>query len=205
MSRKKLARFAELKEMKNVLEFPEGMKGNWHKFFKNKNPITLELGCGRGEYTLGLAKMYPKRNFIGIDIQGERLWYGSKEALEEDISNAAFLRIQIENITDYFKENEVSEIWITFPDPHPKKGSAKKRLTALRFLACYKDILKPKSAVYLKTDSRPLLDYSVQTMEEAGFSREKKDEKIFHSIQTAYEKKYRDQGKEIHCAKWKLP
>ena len=133
VAQKKLQRFAEIKTFPNVLENPMGMKGKWRSFFKNENPVILELACGRGEYTIGLARLFPQQNFIGIDIKGNRMYIGAKKCLTEKISNAAFLRTQIEKLPDYFSEGEADEIWITFPDPHLRKSKAKKRLTHPRF------------------------------------------------------------------------
>ena len=145
MGKDKLRRFAEITEFDNVIELDDGkiLKGNWSgKQFKNNNPIILELGCGKGEYTVNLAKLFPGINFIGIDYKGNRIWRGAKTALEENINNVAFLRIQIENLLDYFSKNEISEIWITFPDPQPQVSREKKRLTSPRFLIMYKAILQ---------------------------------------------------------------
>src|SRR5438034_5869006 len=125
MGQKKLQRFAEIKTFPNVLEYPVGMKGQWQTFFKNTNPITLELACGKGEYAVGLGRIYPHKNFIGIDVKGNRIWRGAKTALQECLQNVAFLRTQIDKVTDYFATNEVSEIWITFPDPQLRLSKIK--------------------------------------------------------------------------------
>src|SRR5690606_8800024 len=151
MGQKKLVRFAEIKTFPNVLQFPEKMKGNWSKHFKNDNPVTLELACGKGEYAIGLATMFPQKNFIGIDIKGNRLWVGAKKALQFALNNVAFLRIQIDKISDYFDKNEVDEIWITFPDPQLRYSKMKKRLTHPQFLRSYQQILKPGGKINLKT------------------------------------------------------
>ena len=127
MGQKKLIRFEELKTFPNVLQYPENMKGNWDLFFKNQNPIILELACGKGEYSVGLGRMYPQKNFIGIDIKGNRIWRGAKTALLEGLNNVAFLRTQIDRVIDYCDTNEVSEIWITFPDPQLRFSKMKKR------------------------------------------------------------------------------
>src|SRR4249920_3027484 len=140
MGQKKLIRFEELKTFPNVLEFPENMPGTWHAFFNNQNPIILELACGKGEYAVGLGRLYPNRNLIGIDIKGNRIWKGAKTALNEGLKNVAFLRTQIDQLTDYFGVNEVSEIWITFPDPQLRFSKMKKRLTHPKFLRLYKSI-----------------------------------------------------------------
>jgi tRNA (guanine-N7-)-methyltransferase len=129
MSQKKLQRFEAIKSFPNVLQYPEGMAGHWKDFFKNGHPITLELACGKGEYTLGLAELYPSRNFIGVDIKGNRIYVGAKKSLEETRNNAAFLRSEIDYISSYFSKGEVEEIWLTFPDPQLRNSRAKKRLT----------------------------------------------------------------------------
>jgi len=160
MGQKKLIRFNEIKSFPNVLEYPDNMKGTWNDFFKNNNPITLELACGKGEYALGLARLYSTRNFIGIDIKGNRIWRGAKTALDEQLNNTGFLRSQIDKLADYFSENEVAEIWITFPDPQLRLSRMKKRLTHPRFLRLYKQILQPNGIVHLKTDSPDLYNFT---------------------------------------------
>ncbi|MBX3256316.1 MAG: tRNA (guanosine(46)-N7)-methyltransferase TrmB [Chitinophagaceae bacterium] len=160
MGHKKLIRFEAIKSFRNVLQYPEGMPGKWNHFFKNENDITLELACGKGEYTAGLARKYPGRNFIGVDLKGNRIWAGAKKCLDEKLENAAFLRTQIERITDYFAPGEVKEIWITFPDPQLRLSRAKKRLTHPRFLRLYQKIAAPGGAVHLKTDSPDLYRFT---------------------------------------------
>lgn len=179
--RNKLQKFAELLTFPNVYEnfdpkhpqligkggMPVSMKSDWAEcHFGNKHPITLELACGRGEYTLGLARQYPDRNFVGVDIKGARIWKGAKIALEEGIDNAAFLRTRIEQIGLFFAPEEVGEIWITFPDPFLKKGKANRRLTAPRFLAAYRQILARDGVIHLKTDSPQLYDFTLEVLEE---------------------------------------
>src|ERR1700730_506101 len=156
MGSKKLQRFEAIRSFSNVLQYPEGMAGKWNVFFKNNNPITLELGCGKGEYTVGLSTLYPDKNFIGVDLKGNRIYSGAKESLKNNLDNAAFLRTQIDKIDSYFSTCEVSEIWITFPDPQLRTSRAKKRLTHPRFLRLYQSILKPGGVVHLKTDSPSL-------------------------------------------------
>jgi tRNA (guanine-N7-)-methyltransferase len=156
MAQKKLIRFEEINSFTNVLQYPENMQGKWELFFKNKNPIVLELACGKGEYTVALAQLYPDKNYIGVDIKGNRLWVGAKKCITEKIKNAAFLRTQIEKIDTYFKSNEIDEIWITFPDPQLRGSKAKKRLTHPRFLRMYKKILGLNGRIHLKTDSPDL-------------------------------------------------
>lgn len=160
MGQKKLARFEELKSFPNVLQFPTGMAGNWNSFWKNDHPITLELACGKGEYAVGLARLYPDRNFIGVDLKGNRIWVGAKKALLEDLNNVAFLRTQIDQIDSYFSENEVEAVWITFPDPQLRKSKAKKRLTHPKFLRLYQKFLVPGGLVHLKTDSPELYQFT---------------------------------------------
>jgi len=160
MGQKKLVRFEELKTFPNVLQFPEGMKGQWHQFFKNQNPITLELACGKGEYAVGLGQLYSQQNFIGIDLKGNRIWVGAKKALQQGLNNVAFLRTQIDQITEYFAPGEVDAIWITFPDPQLRMSKAKKRLTHPKFLRLYQQFLKPGGTINLKTDSPDLYNFT---------------------------------------------
>ncbi len=174
MGKNKLARFAENKILPNVIqptreEALEGfeLKGKWREnFFKNDNPIVLELGCGKGEYSVGLAKTFPEKNFIGVDIKGARFWFGAKEAVESNMNNVAFLRTQIELVDYFFAENEVDEIWITFPDPQIKYKRTKHRLTHPDFLARYKKFLKPGGIIHLKTDSEFLHGYTLGYLQE---------------------------------------
>jgi tRNA (guanine-N7-)-methyltransferase len=165
MAQKKLIRFEELKTFPNVLQYPKEMQGKWNQLFHNTNPITLELACGKGEYTVGLAALYPDRNFIGIDLKGNRIWVGAKKCLQQNLINAAFLRIQIDKIAENFSPGEVAEIWITFPDPQLRTGKAKKRLTHPKFLRLYKQILQPDGLIHLKTDSPALYDFTKLVIE----------------------------------------
>lgn len=160
MAQKKLKRFGEIKTFSNVLEYPENIKGNWKEFFKNENEIVLELACGKGEYTTGLAQIYPQKNFIGVDIKGNRLWVGAKFALKNQLKNVAFLRTQIDKINNYFAPKEVGEIWITFPDPQLRFSKIKKRLTHPKFLRLYQQIIKPGGKIHLKTDSPDLYEFT---------------------------------------------
>ncbi|CAM4129409.1 tRNA (guanosine(46)-N7)-methyltransferase TrmB [Cytophagaceae bacterium 50C-KIRBA] len=146
-------------------DFFDSCRGKWQEiYFKNTNPIVLELGCGRGEYSLGLAKLFPDKNFIGIDIKGDRLAAGARQAETEGLNNVVFLRIQIQHLPEFFAENEVDEIWITFPDPRPKDRDEKKRLTFPFFLNKYQTILKSQGIVHLKTDSDSLFEYSLEQL-----------------------------------------
>jgi tRNA (guanine-N7-)-methyltransferase len=165
MAQKKLLRFTQIKSFSNVLEYPENMQGNWKDFFNNNNPIVLELACGKGEYTVGLSALYPEKNFIGVEIKGNRLWAGAKISLANKTINVAFLRTQIDKINQYFKINEVEEIWITFPDPHLRKSKARKRLTHPKFLRLYKQIIKPDGLIHLKTDSPDLYYFTKMVIE----------------------------------------
>jgi tRNA (guanine-N7-)-methyltransferase len=160
MGHKKLIRFAAIRSYPHVLEYPQDMAGKWSTFFGNEHPITLELACGKGEYALGLARLYPGGNYIGVDIKGNRIWVGATKALEENLKNVAFLRSQIEFLPSYFIQGEVKEIWITFPDPQLTLSRAKKRLTYPRFLRLYKEILAPDGVIHLKTDSPDLYHFT---------------------------------------------
>ncbi len=213
MGKDKLRRFAEITAFKNVIELEDGkvLKGRWaEKHFKNINPVVLELGCGKGEYTVNLARLFPEINFIGLDYKGNRIWRGAKTALEEGIDNVAFLRIQIENLLDYFSENEISNIWITFPDPQPQISREKKRLTSPRFLEMYKIILEKNGAVHLKTDSDSLYLYTLQKVSETGFEVQINSSDLYNSafadevlsIKTYYEKKYLATNKNINYLKF---
>ena len=165
MGQKKLVRFAELKTFEQVLQFPENMPGNWHTHFQNDQPITLELACGKGEYAIGLARLHSQRNFIGVDIKGNRLWVGAKTARIEELNNVAFLRTQIDRIAEYFAPGEVEEIWITFPDPQLRWSKIKKRLTHPKFLRLYQRFLKPGGCIHLKTDSPDLYRFTKEVIE----------------------------------------
>jgi tRNA (guanine-N7-)-methyltransferase len=158
MGHKKLIRFEAIKNFPNVLERPEGMQGEWKNHFGNTNDITLELACGKGEYAVGLGRMHANRNLIGVDIKGNRIWRGAITALDEGLNNVAFLRTEIDKLTNYFSANEVSGIWITFPDPQLRK--AKKRLTHPKFLRLYRQFLKPTAIIHLKTDSPDLYQFT---------------------------------------------
>jgi tRNA (guanine-N7-)-methyltransferase len=165
MGQKKLIRFAEIAEFRNVLQYPQAIKGKWHEHFDNDHPITLELACGKGEYTVGLASMHPSGNFIGVDLKGNRIWVGAKKALTDHLENVAFLRTHIDKIEDYFQPGEVSEIWITFPDPQLRVSHAKKRLTHPKYLRHYQQILKPGGKIHLKTDSPDLYKFTLLVIE----------------------------------------
>ncbi len=187
------------------------LKGNWSAMqFNNSNPIVLELACGKGEYSVSLAQMFPNKNFIGVDYKGNRIWRGAKTALEEGIPNVGFLRIQIENLTDYFAPGEIDEIWITFPDPQPQLSREKKRLTHKRFLDMYRVLLKPGGFVHLKTDNDALHHYTAEKIAEYGLKQHVRTENLYHSpytdavlaIKTYYEKKYLKDSKNINYIKF---
>lgn len=173
MAQKKLVRFAELETFSNVLQYPVAVQGTWNVFFKNNNPVVLELACGKGEYTIGLAELFPNKNFIGIDVKGNRLWVGAKKAINRLLKNVAFLRIQIERLTDFFATEEVDEIWITFPDPQLRISKAKKRLTHPRFLRLYYQVLKPGGKIHLKTDSPDLYTFTKRVIDMYGCTLKK--------------------------------
>ncbi len=212
MAQKKLLRFEELKTFANVLEFPENMQGKWNPFFDNTNPITLELACGKGEYAVGLGRLYPNKNFIGIDIKGNRIWKGAKTALNEGLQNVAFLRTQIDQLTDYFGVNEVSEIWITFPDPQLRFSKMKKRLTHPKFLRLYKSILQKEGIIHLKTDSPELYNftktvielYQLRVIEDKGDLYTENDINEALKIKTHYENLDIAQSNKVHYLAFEL-
>ncbi len=217
-SKNKLKRFHENETFKNVIqptreEVLNGfqLKGNWHTFFDNKNPIIIELGCGKGEYTISLSKKFPDKNFIGIDIKGARFWRGAKTALEENLTNVAFLRTQIELIDLCFSSKEISEIWITFPDPQIKYKRTKHRLVTEVFLRKYQNILSSKGAIHLKTDSEFLHGYLLGLLHEGNHHILFAHHDIYNSssppeeateIQTFYEKQYLKNEKPITYIKF---
>jgi tRNA (guanine-N7-)-methyltransferase len=170
MGQKKLQRFAEIATFPNVLQYPLDMRGNWKNYFKNTHPIILELACGKGEYAVGLGRLFPERNFLGLDLKGNRIWVGARKALEEDLQNVAFVRTQIDKITDYFAPGEVEQIWITFPDPQLRTSKAKKRLTHPLFLRRYQQILASDGYIHLKTDSPDLYFFTKKVVELYGLS-----------------------------------
>lgn len=213
MAQKKLLRFAAIKSFSNVLENPVGMQGEWNQFFKNSNPILLELACGRGEYTVGLAKLHPNQNIIGIDIKGNRMYIGAKKCLDEQITNTAFLRTQIEKLTEFFGPAEVDEIWITFPDPQLRISKAKKRLTHPRFLRLYQQVLKPGGCIHLKTDSPNLYLFTKRIAQLYEFNFIEDSDNVYAEpqikeelkIKTHYESLDIAQSKKIHYLKFTLP
>lgn len=186
----KLKRFQIISERDNVLEPGKelyfSIKGKWNEiYFKNSNPLTVELACGRGEYTVGMASMFPERNYVGVDLKGDRIWKGSTWAVEQELSNVAFLRAQILTIENFFEEDEVDEIWLTFPDPRPKKRDIKRRLSSTRFLELYKRILHPEGIFRFKTDNTALFDF---TLEELALRNDIVD---LHHTYDVYQSEYR--------------
>lgn len=165
MGQKKLIRFSEIETFPNVLQYPQEMPGKWCDQFQNKHPLTLELACGKGEYAVGLGRLYPERNFLGVDLKGNRIWVGAKTALKENLVNVAFLRSQIDRIAEYFTKDEVSEIWITFPDPQLRSSKHKKRLTHPKFLRLYQQFLQPGGKIHLKTDSPVLYQFTKEVIQ----------------------------------------
>jgi tRNA (guanine-N7-)-methyltransferase len=179
MGQKKLVRFAELETFSNVLQYPLAMPGTWNGFFENKNPLVLELACGKGEYSIGLAQIYHNKNFIGIDQKGNRLWVGAKKATQLGLRNVAFLRIQIDRITEFFATEEVEEIWITFPDPQLRISKSKKRLTHPKFLRLYYQFLVPGGKIHLKTDSPDLYQFTRKVIDMYGCTLHKDMDDVY--------------------------
>ena len=222
-SKNKLKRFNQNLTFPNVIQpsreelienkYP--LKGNWRKdFFKNENSIVLELGCGKGEYSVYLAKENLHKNFIGIDLKGARLWAGAKESLILELKNVAFIRAQIELVSDLFSENEIDEIWITFPDPQIKYKRTKHRLTNPQFLAKYKNILKPEGFIHLKTDSEYMHGYTLGLLQGMGIEVAYAHHDLYtnpyapkeaSAVQTYYEKIYLEENKPITYLKFKFP
>lgn len=216
--KRKLERFKEIEGQANVIEPSKEIyhyvKGKWNEdFFQNKNPITIELACGRGEYTTGLAKLFPNNNYIGVDIKGERIWKGSSRAREESLNNVAFLRTMILLIENFLADGEVNEIWITFPDPRPRKRDIKRRLTSPRFLAIYKRLLKPGGYVRLKTDNTGLFEYSLEELQNRKDVLDLKfTDDVYNSdlrpecfdIKTRYEEEFASKGERIKYLRFRF-
>ncbi|WP_299822217.1 tRNA (guanosine(46)-N7)-methyltransferase TrmB [uncultured Pontibacter sp.] len=203
MGRSKLEKFSVIAARENVVQAGDELygqlAGKWNaQFFENDNPIVLEVGCGRGEYTVGMARLHPEKNFIGTDIKGARIWKGSSMAIEEELDNVAFLRIFIEQLEEHFGQHEVDEIWITFPDPRPKDRDIKRRLTSPRFLDMYSRIVKPGGTIHLKTDNEGLYAYTLEVLQERKADNLIYTSDLYNSdlqehtmgIYTTYEKRY---------------
>jgi tRNA (guanine-N7-)-methyltransferase len=221
VAKNKLKRFAEMAAYPNVIapKFEEvfrtdfRLKGRWaDEVFGNQRPLVVELGCGKGEYTVALARKYPEKNFIGVDIKGARIWVGATDALQNRLSNVAFLRTRIEFIGSCFAPGELSEIWITFPDPQPQQSRENKRLTSERFLRSYRGILQPKGIVHLKTDSESLFEYTRKVVESNNLRILACTNDLYQSgyvddilsVQTCYEKKFMEKGFTIKYLKFLL-
>ncbi len=224
MGQKKLIKFAAIKEYENVLEYPQDMQGKWNTFFENlsgekaKKPLVLELACGRGEYAVGLGRMFAAQNFIGLDIKGNRIWKGASIANKEGLKNIAFVRTQIDQVTNYFAKEEVSEIWITFPDPQLRWSKAKKRLTHPKFLRLYQQFLQKadaangKGMIHLKTDSPNLYLFTLKVIELYGLTLLYKTDNLYAQavidprclIKTYYEGKDIAQSNQIHYIQFTL-
>lgn len=217
MGKNKLAKFDDMAGYPHVLQYPFAvlqekgfeLKGHWHKeFFKNDNPIVLELGCGKGEYTVGLARLFPDKNFIGVDIKGARMWTGAKDSMESGMTNVAFLRTSIELISHFFAPGEVAEIWITFPDPQMKKVN--KRLTSTRFMKMYREILAGDGIIHLKTDSNFMYTYTCEMVKANHYPVLFSNDDLYHSdladnilsIKTYYEQQWLDRGLNIKYIKF---
>lgn len=213
----KTGRIAEVNQLPNVIQYVDfedehELKGRWASAeFKNENPITLELACGKGEYSVNLAKKFPARNFVGVDIKGPRIWVGAKEADENNITNVRFLRAFIDHLENYFSEGEIEEIWIPFSDPYLKKP--KKRLTSPKFLAIYRNVLKKGGIIHLKTDSKVLFDYTLKVIEREKLNtieriddvyRDAPGHELLAGIQTYYEMMHLEEGKTIHYVSFQL-
>ncbi|MBX7201687.1 MAG: tRNA (guanosine(46)-N7)-methyltransferase TrmB [Bacteroidia bacterium] len=210
MAKRKLQQFAELATFTNVIQQPFGkenfdypLKGNWGRdFFKNNHPIVLELGCGKGEYSVALARNHPEFNYIGLDIKGNRIWTGAKKALEDNLSNVGFIRSQVDRIGNFFAPGEIYGIWVTFPDPKPKKGNARKRLTSAEMVSIYQKVLRPGGQIQLKTDSTFNYDFTLETIRDNQYQLVRHSEDIDRDypgeellqIRTYYEQKFREKG-----------
>lgn len=222
MGKHKLKRFADMATYPNVIEPPfeevfrtdYRTKGNWGKdIFGNDHPLVLELGCGKGEYTVALARQHPEKNFIGVDVKGSRMWVGATDALQNGLTNVAFLRTRIEFIQSCFAVGEASEIWVTFPDPQPQQSRANKRLTSARFLEAYRTILCPSGCIHLKTDSQSLFDYTCRLIERNRLPVEQCTDDLYHSgltdsilsVQTYYEKMFIAKGFSIKYVRFTVP
>jgi tRNA (guanine-N7-)-methyltransferase len=210
MARTKLERFQVIADRQNVIEAGKELfstiKGNWSSdFFGNNHDLVVEIGCGRGEYTIGMANLFPKKNFVGVDIKGSRIWKGSSLAEEGGLANVGFLRHLIENLEESFAPRELSEIWITFPDPRPRKGDAKKRLTSARFLDLYESLVKPGGIIHFKTDDLDLFQYTLDLLQSRQAGNLVHTFDLYASdlqhhtlqIQTTYEKRFLAEGVKI--------
>ncbi|MDR1729429.1 MAG: tRNA (guanosine(46)-N7)-methyltransferase TrmB [Prevotellaceae bacterium] len=221
MGKNKLQKFGEMETFPHVFQFtfstlqqqnePFELKGKWNHFFQNDHPVVLELGCGRGEYTVALAELFPDKNFIGVDIKGARMWAGAKESFQKGLKNVAFIRTNIEIIPAFFGKEEISEIWLTFPDPQMKKAG--KRLTSTRFMGLYQQFVKPGGIIHLKTDSNFMFTYTSEMVKANGYKVLFENHDLYHSdfsddkilsIKTFYEQQWLDRGLTIKYIKFLL-
>ena len=228
MSKGKREKFSELRQMPHVFQnfvWDEpsmenhlgekvNYKGQWNEvFFNNNNPIVLELACGYGEYTMAMAERFPEKNFIGIDLKGNRIYTGAKYAMDKGLKNVAFIRMRIESLCHFFAEAEISEIWIPFPDPQLKKSKARKRLTNYRFLNLYRKVLQPGGFMHLKTDNTPLYEYSLESLQENGceilehyrdIHGDRVDNALLQEVKTRYEKMHLEKGETIKYIRFRF-
>lgn len=216
MGRSKLEKFQAIAERHNVVEAGKPLfdtiKGNWAEHFGNDHELVVEIGCGKGEYTIGMANLFPKKNFVGVDIKGSRIWKGSTLAEESGLSNVAFLRNFVEQLGESFVPGEISEVWVTFPDPRPRKGETKKRLTSTRFLNLYESLVKPGGIIHFKTDDHDLFQFTLELLQ----SRQSADllytfdlyqSDLQHhtlNIQTTYEKRFLAEGLAIKYLQYRV-
>lgn len=211
MARQKAKRIADSEQKPNIIQpgkpFFDACKGHWHQdYFKNDNPIVVELGCGKGEYTIGMAQQRPNANFLGCDLKGPRMWVGADYAVENNLRNTAFLRVQIQNLEMFFAPSEISEVWIPFPDPRSKDGDAKRRLTSPRFQEQLRRLLKPGGKIHLKTDNRELYFYTLEVLAETDCTITAATDDLYNSsffklnygIITYFEKRYLAKGQPIY-------
>lgn len=221
MGKGKLEKYKEVTEFSNTLEYTDFQdeesqkpKGCWHSdMFENDNPIVLELACGKGTYTLELARRNPDKNFVGIDIKGNRIWKGARQALEEELDNVRFLRIYIDHLDEYFAQDEVDDIWITFPDPYPRHSDRSKRLSSPKFLKIFQRVLKPEGTIHFKTDSDELFSFTKKTVRKSEWEVQDIVDEIYQerpydellTIQTHFEKRHLDKGRSIKYIQFTLP
>jgi tRNA (guanine-N7-)-methyltransferase len=210
MSKNKTEKFIEFDNFENTLDFNSDTKGRWHEIFGNQNPIVVELACGKGDYAIGMARMFPNKNFIGIDIKGNRLWRGAKTAIEDKLDHVRFLRIQIDYLEKHFAPDEISEIWITFPDPQPAK--ARKRLSSSKFLKIYRQVAKVNTRIHIKCDSDLFYESTLETAQEEKLKVHENISDIYAmpevpeilQIKTFYEKMWLKDGRTIKFAVFDL-
>jgi tRNA (guanine-N7-)-methyltransferase len=213
MAKQKLKRMRTLDGFANVIQNPLQWQGIWHEYFGNNNPMTVELGCGKAEISVALAEKYPERNFIGIDIKGARLWVGARDALDKNLKNICFMRLWAERLPLVFVKSEISEIWITFPDPFRKRAQAKKRLTSTRFLSTYRSVLASCGSIHMKTDDNDLFQFTLKTLEKEKCLIHRQCDDLYHAqnmedvvlIQSHYEKQHLKMGRSIKYVRFSLP